>query len=56
MYTVIRTSAVYPPFRQLHSDFGDLNQEVCHVIEIDIAALSEIRFAEQGSFREDGTG
>ena len=25
-------------------------------LDIDIAALSEVRFAEQGSFREDGAG
>ena len=25
-------------------------------LEIDIAALSEVRFAEQGSLREDGAG
>ena len=25
-------------------------------LDIDIAALSEVRFADQGSFREDGTG
>ena len=27
----------YPPLRQLHSDFGDFNNEVCHVMKMTIA-------------------
>ena len=38
MSTVINVRVpCYPPFRQLHFDFGDFNNEVCHVIKVTVA-------------------
>ena len=32
----LHTSAMFPAFRQLHSDFGDFSNGVCHVMKITI--------------------
>ena len=52
MYTVINTSTVLPATPALHSDFRDLNNEVCHVMKMTVAESNpDMGLLTQQTFR-----